>query len=66
MESKSCKSHCNGGVGLWRCARGKCIPRVADRIVMVASTWLCVVGLRRCCGVKVDFGRDFNRKVKRK
>ena len=35
-------------VGLRRCARGKCIQRVANRIVTVVSRWLWVVGLRRC------------------
>ena len=41
--------HCNGGShGLRRCARRKCIQRVSNRIVMVASRWLWVVGLRRC------------------
>ena len=34
-------------VGLQRCARGKCIQRVANRIVMVLSRWLGVVGLLR-------------------
>ena len=53
MHAKSCKSHCNGGVkvalgGLRRCARGKCMQRVANRIVTVVSKWLWVVGLRRC------------------
>ena len=51
-----CKSHCNGGVRwLWVtvlrcCARGKCMHRGANRIVMVmvVSRWLWVVGLRRC------------------
>ena len=27
-------------VGLRRCARGKCVQRVANRIVMVVSKWL--------------------------
>ena len=35
-------------VGLRRCARGKCMQRVANRAVMVVSGWLGVVGLRRC------------------
>ena len=35
---------------LRRCARGKCIQRVANRIVMVVSTWFWVVGLR-CCAI---------------
>ena len=35
-------------VGLQRCARGKCIQRVANRIVMVVSRWFWVVDLRRC------------------
>ena len=38
-------------VGVWRCARGKCMQRVANRIVMV-SRWLWVVGVRRCAGGK--------------
>ena len=33
-------------VGLWRCTRGKCIERVANRIVTVVSMRL--VGSRRC------------------
>ena len=37
-----------GDLGLRRCARGKCIQRVANRLVMVASRCLWVVGLRRC------------------
>ena len=49
MHAQSCKSHCHGGVkvvlggwvGLLRCARGKCIQRVANRIVMVVSRWVC-------------------------
>ena len=35
-------------VGLRSCARGKCIQRVANRIVMVVSRWFWVVGLRSC------------------
>ena len=35
-------------VGLQRCARGKCIQRVANRIEMVVSRWFWVVDLRRC------------------
>ena len=61
-------------VGLRRCARGKCMQRVANRIVMVVSRWLWVVGLRRCArgkcmqrvanricsgGVKVALGGRF-------
>ena len=34
--------------GWRRCARGKCMQRIANRIVMVLSRWLWVVGLRRC------------------
>ena len=46
---------CNGGShGLRRCARGKCIPRVANRIVVVESRWLWVVCLRRCAREKLD------------
>ena len=54
MHAKSCELHCNGGVrvvwvvSLRRCARGKCMHRVANRIVMVLLRWLWVVGLRRC------------------
>ena len=71
VHSESCKSHCNGCVkvvGLRCCARGKCIERVANRIVMVVSRWLWVVGLRRCArekcmhcngGVKVALGGRF-------
>ena len=33
-------------LGVRRCARGKCMHRVANRIVMVV--WLWVVGLWRC------------------
>ena len=48
--------HCKGGFQVaqarrWRpCARGKCIQRVANRIVMVVSwqLWVVVVGMRRC------------------
>ena len=36
------------GCGWWRCARGKCMQTVANRIGMVASRWFWVVGLRRC------------------
>ena len=36
------------GCGWWGCARGKCMQRVANCIVMVVSRWLWVVGLRRC------------------
>ena len=36
------------GLCLRRCARGKCTQRVANRIEMVVSRWLWVVGLRRC------------------
>ena len=36
------------GCGWWRCARGKCTQRVANRIVMVVSRWVWVVGLRLC------------------
>ena len=56
MHSESCKSHCIGGVkvlwalGLRRCARGKCMQRVVNRIVMVVSRWLWVVGLRDVLG----------------
>ena len=39
-------------VGLWRCARAKCIQRVGNRIVMVVSRWLWVVGLWRCAREK--------------
>ena len=35
------------GCGCWRCARGKCTQRVANRIVMV-SRWVWVVGLPLC------------------
>ena len=39
-------------VGLWRCARGKCIQRVANHIVMVVSSgwWVCgpVLGGSAC------------------
>ena len=36
------------GCGWWRCAGGKCTQRVANRIVMVVSRWVWVVGLRPC------------------
>ena len=39
-------------VGLRRCARGQCIQRGANRIVMAVSRWLWVVGLRRCARAK--------------
>ena len=54
-----------------RCARGKCIHRVANRMAMVVSRWLWVVGLRRFArgkcihrvanrsGVKVALGGRF-------
>ena len=46
-------------VGLWRCARGKCVQRVANRIVMVVSRWLWVE-------ISIERGReskDCERKV---
>ena len=63
-------------VGLWRCARGKCVQRIANRIVVVVSRWLWVVGLRPCARGKctsegckshwkVKESRDFKRKVAR-
>ena len=45
MHAKRCKSHCNGGVKV--ALAGRCAAlRVANRIVMVVSKWLWVVG---CC-----------------
>ena len=35
-------------VGLRRCARGKCMQRVANRILTVVLKWLWVVGLQHC------------------
>ena len=68
-------------VGLRRCARGKCMQRVANRTVMVVSRWVWVVGLRCCARGKCiqqialesdrkqrfqKESRDFNGKVLRK
>ena len=50
MSALACLGPQSSGVshGLRRCAGGKCIQRVASRLVMVVSRWLGVVGLRRC------------------
>ena len=49
MHAKRCKARWKGEVvGLRRCARGKCMQRVANRSVHGVSRWLWLVGLRRC------------------
>ena len=41
------------GCGWWRCARGKCTQRVANRIVMVVSRWVWEIGESACTKLQI-------------